>query len=166
MASLQRKFLFIVVYYFTKWIEAEPIAQIIEARTQSFVWKSIICRYGLPRAIITDNDKQFDNKKFKEFLAELHIEHRLTLVAHPQSNGEAEATNQIILHGLKTYLTHAKSLWAEDLYNILWASHTTSKNLMGETPFRLAFRMEAVIPLDIELSTLWTEYFELENNEA
>ena len=69
--------------------------------------------------IITDNDKQFDNKKFKEFLAELHFDHRLALVAHPQSNWEAEATNRTILYELKTCLTHAKSSWVDDLYNIL-----------------------------------------------
>ena len=37
---------------------------------------------------------------------------------------------------------------------------------MGEMPFRLAFETKAVIPLDIGLSTLRTERFELENNQA
>ena len=59
--------------------------------------------------IIIDNDTQFDNRRFKKFLAELHVEHRFTSVAHPQTNEEAEATNRTILHGLKTRLTHAKS---------------------------------------------------------
>ena len=85
---------------------------------------------------------------------------------HLQSNGEAEAMNRTILHGLKTRLTHTKSSWAEDLYNILCAYRTTSKTPMGETPFRLAFGTEAVIPLDIGLSTLRTERFERENNQA
>ena len=101
-----------------------------------------------------DNGAQFDNKRFKEFLEELHVEHRFTSVAHPRSNGEAEATNRIILHGLKTRLTHAKSSWAEDLYNILWAYRTTSKTPTRETPFRLAFGTEVVIPLDLGLPAL------------
>ena len=107
--------------------------------------------------IISDNDTHFDSQRFKEFLSELHIEHRFISVAHPQSNGEVEAMNRTILHGLKTHLTHAKSLWAENLYNILWTYRTTSKTLTGEMLFRLAFGMEAVIPLDIGLSTLQTE---------
>ena len=85
---------------------------------------------------------------------------------HPRSNREAEATNRTILPGLKTRLTHVNSSWAEDLYNILWAYHTTSKTLTGEMPFRLAFETKAVIPLDIELPTLRIECFELENNQA
>ena len=107
--------------------------------------------------IITDNGTQFDNQRFKEFLIELHVEHRFTFVAHPQTNGEADATNQTILYRLKTRLTHTKSSWMEDLYNILWSYHTTSKTPMGKMPFRLAFGIEVVIPLDIELPTLRTE---------
>ena len=64
-------------------------------------------------------------EKFKEFCAELNSEHRLTLVAHPQSNGEAKLTNQTILQGLKARLTQVESSWANDLYNILWAYLTT-----------------------------------------
>ena len=143
-----------MVDYFTKWVEVEPVAQITKVQTKSFIWKSIIYRYGLPWIIITDNGKQFDNKKFKEFLAKLHIEHRFTSIAHPQSNREAEATNRTILHGLKTHLTHAKSSWVNDLYNMLWAYRTILKTSTRETPFRLAFDTEAIIPLDIKLSTL------------
>ena len=133
---------------------------------EAFVWKFIICQYGLPQMIIMDNGKQFDNKKFKDFLAELHIKHRLTSVAHPQSNREAKATNQAILHELKTHLTHPKSSWEDDLYNILWAYRTTSKTPTGETPFRLAFGMKVVIPLDIELLTLLAEHYNQQNNQA
>ena len=74
--------------------------------------------------------------------------------------------NRTILHVLKTHLMHAKSSWVEDLYNILWAYRTTSKTLMEEIPFRLAFRTEAIIPLDIRLLALQTQHFELENNQA
>ena len=105
--------------YFIKWVEGEPISNITKFQTESFIWKSILCYYGLLQAIIIDNGTQFDSQRFKEFLSELHIEHRFISVVHPQSNGEAEAMNQTILHGLKTRLTHAKSSWVEDLYNIM-----------------------------------------------
>ena len=52
---MQQKFLLVAVDYFTKWVETEPVANITEAQIESFVWKSIICRYGLPQVIITDN---------------------------------------------------------------------------------------------------------------
>ena len=57
----QVKFLLVAIDYFTKWVEAEALATITEARIWSFVWKSIICRFGIPRTIILDNGQQFDN---------------------------------------------------------------------------------------------------------
>ena len=51
------KFLLVVVDYFTKWIEAEPLAKIIEAKVKDFIWKSIIYRFGLSRVIVTDNGR-------------------------------------------------------------------------------------------------------------
>jgi len=57
----QMKFLLVTIDYFTKWVEAEALATITEAEVQNFVWKNIVCRFGIPRTIISDNDRQFDN---------------------------------------------------------------------------------------------------------
>ena len=64
LGKKQLKFLIVVIDYFTKWIEAELITMIIEAKITSFVWKNIICKFGVPRVIILKNQKQFDNSKF------------------------------------------------------------------------------------------------------
>ena len=69
----QCKFIVVGVDYFTKWVEAEPLAIIIEQKVRNFVWHSIICRFGIPRALVSDNGKQSDNPKFKDFYAELRI---------------------------------------------------------------------------------------------
>ena len=57
----QMKFLLIAINYFTKWVETEALATITKAKVQNFVWKNIICRFRIPRKIISDNDRQFDN---------------------------------------------------------------------------------------------------------
>ena len=53
----QVKFLLIAIDYFTKWVEAEALATITKSRIQSFVWKNIICRFGIPLTIILDNGR-------------------------------------------------------------------------------------------------------------
>ena len=53
-AQLQRKFLIVAIDYFTKWIEAEPLAKITKRNTRNFMWKSIICRIEIPKVIISD----------------------------------------------------------------------------------------------------------------
>ncbi|XP_038973752.1 uncharacterized protein LOC120105406 [Phoenix dactylifera] len=66
LATGQRKFIVVAIDYFTKWVEAEPLARITEQKMWDFVWKSIICRFGLPRILISDNGRQFDNARFRE----------------------------------------------------------------------------------------------------
>ncbi|CAL2234271.1 unnamed protein product [Prunus armeniaca] len=64
----QVKYAFVVVNYFTKWAEAKALAIITVARIETFVWQNIVCRFGVPNTIITDNGRQFDNTKFKQFV--------------------------------------------------------------------------------------------------
>ena len=67
------KFLLVAIDYFTKWVEAEALSTITEAKIQSFVWKNIICKFGIPRTIILDNGWQFDNQGFRDFCSSLGI---------------------------------------------------------------------------------------------
>ena len=60
----QAKHAIVAVDYFTKWAEAEPLTSITERKTTEFIWKNLICRFGIPYAIVSDNGKQFDNEKF------------------------------------------------------------------------------------------------------
>ena len=55
------KFLIVGIDYFIKWVEAEALATITEKNVRSFVWRSIICRLGIPKVLVSDNRKQFNN---------------------------------------------------------------------------------------------------------
>lgn len=52
-------FLVVAVDYFTKWVEAEPLTRITEGEMLKFLWRSICCRFGLPRVLVSDNGAQF-----------------------------------------------------------------------------------------------------------
>ena len=72
-AAAQKKFLLVATDYFSKWVEAEAYASIKDKDVKRFVWKNIVCRFGIPQVIIAGNDPQFDGSVFKDFCAELHI---------------------------------------------------------------------------------------------
>ena len=55
LAIRQMKYLVVAIEYFTKWIEAEPVAQITTHKIESFVWKNIVCRFGVPKRLVSDN---------------------------------------------------------------------------------------------------------------
>ena len=81
------KFLLIAIDYFTKWVEAEALATITKARIRSFVWKNIICKFGIPRTIISNNGQQFDNQGLRDFRLGLGIKNQFSSPGHPQVNG-------------------------------------------------------------------------------
>ena len=72
IALRQLKFL-VGIDYFTKWVEVEPLATITEKSIRTFLWRNIIYRYGIPRVLVSDNGKQFDNSAFMNFYSELGI---------------------------------------------------------------------------------------------
>ena len=94
VATGQRKFLIVAVDYFTKWIEAEPLAKITSSAAKGFLWKNIVTRFGVPRVIIADNGTQFRGDPFSQYCKDLEIALHFSAVAHPQTNGQAEAANK------------------------------------------------------------------------
>ncbi|XP_021811720.1 uncharacterized protein LOC110754904 [Prunus avium] len=162
----QVKFAIVAVDYFTKWTEAEALATITAARVEHFVWKNIICRFGLPNAIITDNGKQFDSSQFRHLCHRFGINLFFASPAHPQSNCQVEAINKIITKTLKKKLGTAKGAWPDLLPEALWAINTSYRRSTGETPFSLAFGSEAVVPVEINAPSCRTASYEPEQNEA
>ena len=63
------KYAVVAVDYFTKWVEVEPLASITIKNVLDFVVKNIICRFGLPAKIISENGTQFDCDFFTDFCA-------------------------------------------------------------------------------------------------
>ena len=107
-ALRQLKFLVVDIDYFTKWVEAEPLATITEKSIRTFVWRNIICRYGIPRMFVSDNGKQFDNDAFRDFCTELGIKNHYSSPTHSQANGQVEVMNRTLLKIIKTRLEGAK----------------------------------------------------------
>ncbi|KAK3006034.1 hypothetical protein RJ639_016313 [Escallonia herrerae] len=166
MATGQRRFVIVAIDYFTKWTEAEPLATITASKCEEFFWKNVVCRFGVPKILITDNGKQFDNSNFRSFCEGLSICLRFTSVAHPQSNGQTENMNRSILQGLKRKLDDAKGAWVDELPKVLWAYRTTPHSVTGETPFLLCFGTEALLPVEVGLPTVRVlQFSEAENEE-
>ena len=141
------------------------MATITEQKICNFVWRVIVYRFGIPIALVSDNGKQFDNSKFRDFCAELGIKNYYSSPAHPQSNGQAEVTIRTLKAALKTKLEDLKGKWVEYLPEVLWAYRTTQKSTTRETPFALAFGTEAVAPVEVGLKSPRIELASVEHND-
>ncbi|XP_057758264.1 uncharacterized protein LOC130978933 [Arachis stenosperma] len=148
-------------------IEAEPLAVATAQRSQKFLYRNIVTRFGVPYSIIMDDGTQFTDTGFRNMVADLKIKHQITSVEHPQANGQAKAANKVILVGLKRRLQDTKGAWAEELPQVLWAYRTTPYSTTGESPFRIAYGMEAMIPVEVnEKSSRVIFYNEDANSQA
>ena len=150
----QVKFLLVAIDYFTKWVEAEALATITKAKIRNFVWKNVICRFGIPMTIISDNGRQFDNQGFKDFCSNLGIKNQFSSLRHPQANRQMKVMNRTLLKIIKAKLDEAKGAWSEELPNVLWDYKTMARTLTGETPFKLTNGTEAMIPVEVGMTSV------------
>ena len=106
--------------YFTKSVEAEPLANIRDVDAKKFIWRNIITHFGIPRILISDNGLQFDSKTFRKYCCDFGITNRNSILAYPQGNGQVEAVNKVIVNGITKRLDDAKGRWVEELPHVLW----------------------------------------------
>jgi len=165
-STSQARFIFVAVDYFTKWVEAQAVAKITQDAAVKFVYRSIVCRFGVPQHIVTDNGTQFTGGKFSRMCEDLGTKLHFASVYRPQANGQVEVTNKAIVQGLKKKIESAKGAWADKLCEILWAYRTTSKNPTGNTPFAMTYGVEAVVPIEMSIPTYRiSKYDELNNDQ-
>jgi transposase InsO family protein len=123
---------------FSKWVEVRPITNLRAQQAVTF-FTDIVYRFGVPNSIITDNGSQFTGRKFLEFCDKFHICVDWAAVAHPQTNGQVERANDMILQGLKPrifdQLNKSSRKWLQELPAVVWSLRTTPSRATGFTPF-------------------------------
>ena len=70
------------VDYFTKWIEAETLANIRDVDVKKFLWRNIVTRFGVSESLLSNNGLQFDSKAFHKFYSDLGIKNRYSTLAY------------------------------------------------------------------------------------
>jgi hypothetical protein len=161
--------LLVAVDKFTKWVEAKPIRK-LDGKTALKNFKDIVVRFGIPHSIITDNGTNLSQGEVEEYCHHNRIRLDLASVAHPQSNGQVERTNGLIMSGIKPRLEaplhRAAGAWAEELPSVLWSLRTTPNRSTGLTPFFLVYGVEVILPSDIQYDSPRVEAYEEEDAEV
>ena len=164
-ASGRRKFLIVAIDYFTKWTEAEPLAFITDKHIQAFIWKNIITRFGVPRALVSDNGRQFMCGPTRDYCAPFHIQTKFSVVSRTQTNGQVESANKIVLKGTKKSLETAKGAWVDDLLRVLWSACTTTKEATRHFLFGLVYGSEAVLLVEVDIPSPRMKFYDFEKND-
>ena len=151
--------------YLSKWVEAEAFSSIKDRDVNQFIWKNIVCCFGIPGSIVSDNGPQFDSRVYQKFFQELKIKNLYSTPRYPQSNGLVEASNKTLLTALKKRLDSAKGKLVDELPWVLWAYRTIARRSTGISPFAITYGMEAIIPTEIGKPTIRIGMPEQENTK-
>ncbi|KAL8124074.1 hypothetical protein AgCh_011906 [Apium graveolens] len=120
----------------------------------------------IPFAVwVSDNGPQFIKSEFESYLQERGIKHKKSSVAYPQGNGQVQVTNRILLRGIEKRLKENKNKWPEELPSVLWSYKTSPKTSTRETPFKLAYGTEAMLPIEVGFPSHRAINFDEEANE-
>jgi hypothetical protein len=151
------KYVVVVAKYFSKWIEAKPLATITLIIVQKFFWQNIVCRFGVPKAITVDNGTQFDAETFKAFCDQIGTKIHFALVRYPESNGLVERANRIIIIGImKSIFNQPRGKWPDDLIKVVWNHNTVVSRSTSFTLLKLLFGDEAITPKEARMGSIRT----------
>ena len=88
--------MFVAIDKYTKWPEVTVVRKVTAQSAIKFL-KELVCHFGVPARIITDNGTQFTSHAFMQYVHALGFKISFASVAHPRSNGQCERANAEVL---------------------------------------------------------------------
>nr|XP_027067612.1 uncharacterized protein LOC113693248 [Coffea arabica] len=152
-ASNGHRFILVAIEYFTKWVEEESFKHVTKKVVANFLRDHIICQFGVPETLITDNAKNLNNDMVDGLCEQFKIRHRNSAIYRPQMKGAVEAVNKNLKKIIRKMIEKHRD-WHEKLPYALMAYRTSIRTSTGATLYSLMYGMEAVLPAEVEIPSL------------
>ena len=130
----------------TKFSKAIPLPNQEAATIAEAVVEKIICEYGVPEKILTDQGKNFLSEMFKNICKLFRITKIQTTAYHPESNGALERSHKTLVEYLRHYIDNDQSDWDKWLPYAMFTYNTTPHTATGFTPYELVYGKAASLP--------------------
>ncbi|KAL4319623.1 hypothetical protein GQ457_18G014050 [Hibiscus cannabinus] len=143
-------YILLAVDYVSKWVEAITTPKNDAKTVMKFLHKNIFTRFGVPRALISDEGSHFDNKLTAKALQWYGVRHKIATAYHPQTNGQAEISNREIKQILEKTVSTSRKDWSSKLDEALWAYRTAFKIPLGMSPFKIVYGKACHLPVELE----------------
>ena len=120
-SSFGNLYILLAMDYVSKWVEAAAYPKNDANTILGFLQRNILSRFGTPRTIISDGGSYFANKVFEKLISRYGIKHIMSLVYHPQTNGQSKISNWEIKKILEKTVSSSRKDWSLKLDDALWA---------------------------------------------
>ncbi|XP_059295607.1 uncharacterized protein LOC132048945 [Lycium ferocissimum] len=135
------RFILVAIDYFTKWLDETSHKLVTKKVVADFVRNHILCRFGIPESIITDNGANLNSHLMKDIYEQFKITHQNSTAYRPQMNGAVEAANKNFKRILRKMTDNYKG-WHEQFLYALLGYRTMARTSTGATPYLLVYELD------------------------
>lgn len=139
----------IITDHFSRFAVAVPTKNFTAKTTAEAFYNNFITNYGIPVRIHSDQGANFDGNIIKELCLITGMKKSRTTPYHPMGNGMCERFNRTLLNMLGTLHPAQKTNWKKYLSPLVQAYNSTRHESTGQSPYRLMFGREPLLPVDV-----------------
>ncbi|RDX73360.1 hypothetical protein CR513_47039, partial [Mucuna pruriens] len=148
-------YILLAVDYVSRWVEAIATRTNDAKVVVDFLKSNIFYRFGVPKALISDQGSHFCNRAMASLLQKYGVTHKIATAYHPQTNGQAEVFNREIKKTLQKMTNPSRKDWSRLLEYALWAHRTAYRMSLGMSPYRIVFSKTCHLPVELEHKAYW-----------
>ncbi|GJR71410.1 reverse transcriptase domain-containing protein [Tanacetum coccineum] len=149
LKSHKFEYILVAVDYVSKWPKAQALPTNDDRVVITFL-KKLFCRFGMPKALISDRGTHFCNKIMEKTMKRYEVNHRFSTSYHPQTSGQVENTNKLLKEFLKKLLKIIMLFGQENLMTLYGHFRTAYKTPTSITPYKLIYGKNCHLPFEIE----------------
>lgn len=108
----------------------------------------------MPEDFVSDRDPRFTGKFWQAFCQTLGIDKRMSTAFHPQTDGQTERVNRILVEMLRNYVDPTEDDWDEHLTAAEFATNNAYQESIKTSPFMLKYGQNPLTPTSLRIRTI------------
>ena len=145
------KHIVVVTDLYSRYVIAWPTPDITAKTIAAQFYHKVICVYGAPKRLLSDNGSSFVGAIFKELCTQFEIKQSFSTAYHPQSQGGVERANRTIINALRNFVNSKQTDWDTFISPLTFAMNASDNSPLGYSAYMLVFGRAPTLPSEINL---------------